>query len=218
MRRQGKRCRRSVSGKTFIAVLALVLVIGCAVGGTAAWLATKSDPIVSTFTYGDINIELTETKPESMQAKIIPGIDIEKDPKVTVKANSEACWLFVRVDEANWPTFTETDNMMKKVSYAVVDGENGWKKLEGVEGVDNVYYREVDAVTADTCFYVLKGNDRYPNGVVTVSENLTKTEVNSIVEGSSQPALTVTAYAVQRDGIDTAADAWTKVDVAATNP
>ena len=66
MRRQGKHCCRSVSGKTFIAVLALVLVIGCAVGGTAAWLATKSDSIVSTFTYGDINIELTETKPESM--------------------------------------------------------------------------------------------------------------------------------------------------------
>ena len=211
MRYQGKHCHRSVSGKTFIAVLALVLVIGCAVGGTAAWLAAKSDSIVSTFTYGNINITLTETTPEKEPVKIIPGIDIEKDPKVTVEANSEACWLFVKVDEANWPTFTETDNTTKKVSYAVIDDENGWKKLEGVEGVDNVYYREVDAVTADTGFYVLKGNDTYKNGVVTVSKNLTKTEVNSITEGT-KPSLTFTAYAVQRDGIDTAADAWAKVN------
>lgn len=215
MRYQGKHCRRSVRGKIFIAVLGLVLVIGCAVGGTVAWLTKKTDSIVSTFTYGDINITLTETTPENEPAKIIPGIDIEKDPKVTVEANSEACWLFVKLDEANWPTFTETDNTTKKVSYSVIDDENGWKKLENAEGVDNVYYREVDAVTADTDFYVLKGNDTYKNGVVTVSENLTKTEVNSIAEGI-KPTLTVTAYAVQKDGIDTAADAWAKVDVDGT--
>ena len=91
MRYQGKHCRRSVSSKTFIVMLALMLVIGCAVGGTVAWLTQKTDAVVNTFTYGDINIELTETKPENQQAKIIPGVDIVKDPKVTVKANSEAC-------------------------------------------------------------------------------------------------------------------------------
>ena len=82
-----RRARQTLG--LLIAVLALVLVIGCAVGGTAAWLATKSDSIVSTFTYGDINIALTETEPEKKPAKIIPGVDIEKALKVTVKANSE---------------------------------------------------------------------------------------------------------------------------------
>ena len=215
MRYQGKHCRRSVSGKILIVLLAMVLVIGCAVGGTVAWLTQETDSIVNTFTYGNINITLTETTPEKEPVKIIPGIDIEKDPKVTVEANSEACWLFVKVEEVNWPIFTETDNTTKKVSYAVIDDENGWKKLENVEGVDNVYYREVDAVTADTDFYVLKGNDTYKNGVVTVSENLTKTEVNSIAD-ETKPTLTFTAYAVQREGIDTAADAWAKVDVDGT--
>ena len=43
---------------------------------------------------------------------------------------------------------------------------------------------------------------------LTVSEELTKAEVNGI---TTQPTLTFTAYAVQKDGIDTAADAWTKV-------
>ena len=91
---------RELSGKLVVAMLAVTLLIGCAIGGTVAWLTAKTDPVVNTFTYGDINIELTETKPENKQAKIIPGVNIEKDPKVTVKANSEACWLFVKVEEA----------------------------------------------------------------------------------------------------------------------
>lgn len=188
--------RRSVSSRMFIAMLALVLVIGCAVGGTVAWLVAKTDPVVNTFTYGDINITLTETKPENKQAKIIPGVDIEKNPKVTVKAGSEACWLFVKVDEENWPDFKDGDT--RKVSYAIADG---WTALTDVPGV---YYREVPAATADTSFGILRDN------VVTVSSTLTKTEVNSV---NTQPKLTFTAYAVQQAGIDTAAEAW-----AAANP
>lgn len=185
--------RRSVSGRLFILMLALVLVLGCAVGGTVAWLVAKTDPVVNTFTYGDINITLTETTGDDY--KIIPGVDIGKDPKVTVKAGSEACWLFVKVEEKDWPAFKEADGTTKKVSYAMA---NGWAALDGVAGV---YYREVDAVTADTSFGILAGD------IVTVSENLTKTEVNSITAGT-QPTLTFTAYAVQKDGMADAAAAW----------
>lgn len=195
--------RRSVSSKLFVMMLALVLVFGCAVGGTIAWLTAETGPVVNTFTYGDINIELTETKPTDRQAKIIPGVDIKKDPKVTVKDGSEACWLFVKVAENNWPEFEETDGTTKKVSYAMADG---WVALDGVAGV---YYREVDAVTADISYGILKGD------IVTVSENLTKTEVSSIAAGT-HPTLTFTAYAVQKDGIGTAVDAWAKIP--STNP
>lgn len=183
--------RRSVSSKLFVMMLALVLVFGCAVGGTIAWLTAKTDPVVNTFTYGDINITLTETKPENRQATIIPGVDIEKDPKVTVKANSEACWLFVEVKEEG--TF-----VADKVTYSVADG---WTQGNDTDIPANVYYREVDAVTADTDFYVLKGNK------VTVSNSLTKEDITNI----TQPKLTFTAYAVQKDGIANAATAWSKV-------
>lgn len=195
-----KRKKKGVSTKVFLSLLALVLVVGCAVGGTIAWLTATTEPVVNTFTYGKIKIELTETKPENKQATIIPGVNISKDPKVTVKADSEACWLFVKVGEANWPTFIDEDG--RKVSYTIA---TGWEELPGESGV---YYREVDAVTADTGFYVLAGDETYHNGVVTVSEELTKAEVNGI---TTQPTLTFTAYAVQKDGINTAADAWDKV-------
>ena len=195
--------RRSVSVRTLVVMLALVLMVGCAVGGTLAWLVAKTDPVVNTFTYGDINITLTEDTGSNY--KIIPGVDIAKDPKVTVEAGSEACWLFVKVDEENWPTFKEANSETKKVSYTLADG---WTALPNVTGV---YYRKVNAVSADTNFEVLEGNK------VTVSENLTKAEVNSISAGI-QPKLTFTAYAVQKDGIADAATAWTKVNTTASNP
>lgn len=199
--------RRSVSSRTFIAMLALVLVIGCAVGGTIAWLTSTSDTVTNTFTYGDINISLSETKPDNKQAKIIPGVDIAKDPKVTVVEGSEACWLFVKVEEANWPNFKETveGKEVRKVNYTIAEG---WTALTGETGV---YYREVGAVTADTSFDVLAGN------VVTVSENLTKEDIKDI---TTQPTLTFTAYASQLHKNATteftAAEAWANVNP--TNP
>ena len=178
---------RELSGKLVVAMLAVTLLIGCAIGGTVAWLTANTAPVVNTFTYGDINIELAETT--GTNYKIIPGVDITKDPKVTVKANSEACWLFVKVQEAG--TF-----VADKVTYSIADG---WTKLTGVTGVDNVYYCEVDATTADTDFAVLRDNK------VTVSDTLTKEDIKNI---TTNPTLTFTAYAVQKDAAQTAADAW----------
>lgn len=167
--------RRNVSNKTVAILLALVLAIGCAVGGTLAWLISKTEPVVNTFTYGDINIDLAETT--GTDYKIIPGVNISKDPKVTVTAGSEACWLFVKVKEENWPTFTDADKT-KKVSYRIAEG---WTALTGQTGV---YYREVEAATAKAgvSYYILKGDTTYANGVVTVSDTLTKDEVDQLKE------------------------------------
>lgn len=191
--------KRTVSVKAFVAILALVLALGCAAGGTFAWLVTKTDPVVNTFTYGDINITLGETTGNDY--KIIPGVNIEKDPKVSVTANSEACWLFVKVEEEG--TF-----VTNKVTYSIRDG---WTQGTGANGngvPENVYYREVSAddAKAGVDYYVLAGDNTYPNGVVTVSSELTKGEIPT-----NQPKLKFTAYAVQRDAINNVADAWEKV-------
>ena len=177
---------RELSGKLVVAMLAVTLLIGCAIGGTVAWLTANTAPVVNTFTYGDINITLAETTGSNY--KIIPGVDIDKNPKVTVKKDSEACWLFVKVEETG--TF-----VANKVTYSIDDG---WTKLTGVTGVDNVYYREVGAVTADTSFDVIKDNKVY------VKDTLTKEDIKNI----TNPTLTFTAYAVQKDAAQTAADAW----------
>ena len=187
--------RRSVSSKLFVMMLALVLVFGCAVGGTIAWLTAETAPVVNTFTYGDINITLGETT--GSDYKIIPGVNIDKNPKVTVKKDSEACWLFVEVKEEG--TF-----VANKVTYSIDDG---WTQGDGTKIPANVYYRSVDAVKADTDFAVLKNNKIY------VSEELSKSDIQSI---TTQPTLTFTAYAIQKEAAGTAADAWAKIP--STNP
>ena len=196
--------RRNVSNKTVAILLALVLAIGCAVGGTLAWLISQTESVVNTFTYGDIDIDLTETT--GTEYKIIPGVNINKDPKVTVTAGSEACWLFVKVEEQG--TF-----VANKVTYGIAAD---WTKGDGTKIPENVYYREVNAAAAKAgeSYYILKGNTTYANGVVTVSENLTKDEVDQLK--GKNPTLTFKAYAVQKDGIATAAEAWAKIPATTT--
>ena len=205
--RNNSKLNKKIIAMLSVFIMLAMVVIGRSVSGTVAWLVSKSESTVSTFTLGDINITLTESDFGSQPIKIIPGIDIKKDPKVTVMANSEACWLFVKVEERNWPDFKEADGTTRKVSYSVNDG---WSALENNPGV---YFREVSAEDAQKSidYTVLAGNESCPSGVIKVSQELTKEEINSIDYSAKQPSLTFTAYAVQRAGIDTADAAWATV-------
>ena len=173
--------------KVWLSVAAIALVLCCAIGGTLAWLSAKTDSVKNTFTVGDINIDLTETTGGTY--KMVPGNTLGKDPKVTVKAGSEACWLFVKVEES--------ENFDAFMTYAIADG---WTALSGVGGV---YYREVPATDADADFTVLKNNQ------VIVKEDVTKQQLQGVKD--NLPTMTFTAYAVQQDNIADAATAWAKV-------
>ena len=174
--------------KLTVSLAVLALVACMAAGATLAWLTAKTSSVTNTFTYGDINIELKETTGESY--KMVPGNKITKDPKVTVKANSEACWLFVKVEKS-----TNFDEFM---TYGIADG---WTKLDGVDGV---YYREVTSSTTDTEYYVLSGN------LVTVKDSVTKEDFAGLK--GTMPTLTFTAYACQKDNVSTATQAWNFVN------
>ncbi len=178
--------------KAIIAVVALALVLCFAIGGTLAWLVDSTTEVKNTFTFGDINIELSES--DDLDLKMIPGNDIKKDPTVTVKADSEASWLFVKIEES--------DNFDSFMEYSIA---TGWTALNdaNADGVadDGIYYRIVDATTADTNFAVLADNS------VSVKDTVTKDMLKDGVFVA--PTLSFTAYAVQRDAnITTAAQAW----------
>lgn len=186
--------RKSVATKAMFMILAVVLIVGISVGGTLAWLTATTGPVTNTFTVGDINITLAETKSDF---KMVPGNTIEKDPTVTVKGGSEACWLFVKVDESV--------NLGTYITYTV---DSGWTKLDKDENgnsiTDLVYYRDVAASADDQSFSVLTGDQ------VTVKDSVTKTLMEQAK--TSAPTLTFTAYAVQKDNVATAAAAWAKAN------
>ena len=83
--------------KGLVIAASVMLVLCLAVGGTLAWLMDNSGPVTNTFTYGKVDIELTETT--GTEYKMVPGNTIKKDPFATVVKDSEACWLVVKVKE-----------------------------------------------------------------------------------------------------------------------
>lgn len=193
---------RGGASKMILLFLAFALVLGVAVGGTVAWLMAKTDPVVNTFTFGDITIDLEETDadedgdPDDNTYEMFPGRDISKDPRVIVREDNEACWLFVKIDTS--------ENFGDYMIYAVADG---WTQLtnDGDEAVPGVWYREVgeDRDSQDEVFYVLKDN------TVTVKSDVTKEQLEDLSESGDYPTMTFTAYAVQREMIDSAREAWT---------
>lgn len=184
--------RKMRNRRIVLTALLVVLVAALSIGGTIAWLTATTSPVTNTFTTSDINITLAETTGTSY--KMIPGYTITKDPKVTVTAGSEPCYLFVKVEESsNFGTF---------MTYDIADG---WIQLEGVSGV---YYREVNSATTAQDFSVIKNNQ------VTVNTTVTKTGMNALND-ATRPTLTFTAYATQLYKTNntkfSVADAWAEV-------
>ena len=182
--------KKSIIKIALIACAACLLICSI-VGGSIAWLMTETDPVVNVFTFGDINITLTETTGDTY--KMTPGKVLAKNPVLTVEAGSEDCWVFVKIDESEFKKLGDF------IEYKVADG---WTALEGVAGV---YYRTADFSDTDVQFYILKDNQ------VKVKDSVTKDMLEGL-DDTNYPKLTFTGYAVQRDAeidaIDTAKEAW----------
>lgn len=199
--RQDEKYAKKQSFRPLALMLTLMLVLGSVVGGTVAWLIADTDPVVNTFTYGDIDLKLEETDtdldndddPNTNQYKMLPGEDITKDPQVTVLAGSENCWLFVKL--------VKSENFDDFMTYTI---GGGWAQLYDAEGneIKGVYYRFHGETTEDEIYSVLDGD------MVSVSESVTKEMLNDLddngknVADATYPSLTVTAYAVQYSGFE----------------
>lgn len=199
MRNSNNKEPKHFGVKALVLTGAATLALTATVGGTLAWLIAE-DTVTNTFTYGDINIELTETdtgldaddNDKTNEYEMVPGNNITKDPTITVEADSEDCYLFVQLNKS--------DNFDTFMTYEV--NEEVWTALDGVE---NVYYCEVSKSDKDQIFNVLLNDE------VKVKDNVTKDMFNSLTD-ATYPELTITAYGVQRDAdidaIDTVEEAW----------
>ena len=184
--------------KTLITILATVLVCCCVVGGTLAYLMATTQTIKNTFTVGNVSITLVETEgtgdANNKSFKMVPGNTIKKDPKVTVVAGSEDCYVFVKIEESN--------NLNDFITYAVADGWNVLKN--GDATIQGVYYRSYNDDDGAQEYPVLTSNE------VTVKDTVTKTMVDGLT-AETYPTLSFTAYAIQSANTGSAYDAWLKV-------
>lgn len=207
-KRNARRRARNV-----LLIVSMMLVVAMAsIGGTVAWLAAKTTTVTNTFTAGDITLDLKEhdyiassnslsetvTVTEEDDYKIVPGLNLPKDPFVTVGAKSEACWLFVKIEKENW---------LSAMTYAVdtavqpntTDDAKTWTRVPNV--AEEVYYIKVNATSTATDYNILKGEQ------IVVPSTISKTTLNN---HSGKPVLKFTAYAVQQTAITDVNEAWTQ--------
>ena len=189
--------------RTAALLLTFVLIFGAAVGGTVAWLTAKTDDVVNTFTVGDINIVLwehklnadgtldTDEKVTRNEYDFVPGDTLPKDPTAEVLSDSEACYLFIRVKEAN-----NTVDGEKIVNYTV--DTDVWTAVPDQEGYWYCTISADDAKTGTTRS-ILKNNN------VMVSDRVTKEMADQMTDA---PTITFTAAAIQSENIAGVATAF----------
>lgn len=217
--------------KSVALFMAGALIFGISVGSTMAWLTAETPEVKNTFEVGDINILLKEHDyvpstgtlnttevDKNEDYHFVPGDTLPKDPFVTVKANSEDCYLFVKVEEqynsctvdigtVEVPNEKTVNPIIAWTAEPHVSGTaglaKGWKKHDPNEndGVE-YWYRTVTKSTEDQTWYLLENNQ------VTVSEEVIKEMVTNI--NTQKPQLTFDAAAVQNSNM-TLKDAWNQL-------
>ena len=183
---------------------ALLLVVG-SVAATVAYL-TDAKQVTNTFTVGNVAITLDEAPVDSTGKEttgdrgtantylFVPGGEYDKDPTIHVAANSEECYLFVKIVNNLESVESEVDGK----SIADQMEANGWD--EYAYGGAGVYVFESTIAKAGTV------TDKVLFETVTIAETAT----NEMLNGIADKTIVITAYAIQTAGL-TQDEAWDAV-------
>lgn len=183
--------------KALLLALCAVLLVAASVLGTMAYLTSRAE-VTNTFTVGSVSITLDEAPVDANgkettgarvttnSYKLMPGHEYDKDPTIHVAQNSEDCWLFVQITD-------EIAAIQDADTIATQMAANGWTLVD-----------------ADANVYAHNAIAKAGNNVVVFESFKIKGDVkNDALAAYANKTIKVIAYAVQADGFDTAAAAWT---------
>jgi len=128
------------------AVVSVVAIVAASVFGTVAYL-TESAAVSNTFTIGDVNLSMTESKvtPDGKVVtgegagrvstntyNLVPDTTYTKDPKIFINAGSESAFLFivVRNDIESIEAGYADDGTSDETTIAAQLAANGWAKYK----------------------------------------------------------------------------------------
>lgn len=192
--------------RILLTVCSAALLVCVTVGATVAYL-TSTKTVTNTFTVGKVDIVLDEAdvKPDGTyetnkdarvtenEYHLVPGHTYIKDPVVHVAANSEDCWLFVKL-ENDLKDIIDTTTIENQIT------AKGWTVLDA----DNGIYAYNTKVTKSSTIQNFPVFDNFKlKNDADVSGYVTDKTADDPVE------IKVTAYAVQADGFTSAQAAWT---------
>lgn len=195
--------------KALALVLCAVLLVAGSVMGTLAYL-TSTATVTNTFTVGKVGITLDETKVNTdgtadsaassrVQENgyhLLPGHRYIKDPTIHVDANSEDCYLFVKVENGISSLEAANNTNSNTMNIAGQMAEYGWK---AVANVSNVYYYAPN----NTMTAVSAGTDVHVFDYFIIDGAKTGDQIASIAgKPQDNAVIKVTAYAIQKDGFE----------------
>lgn len=216
--------------KTLTIAIALVLVVALAVGATYAYLTASSGPVKNTFVVGgavadkdlklfehvatkntDGSYTLSSNTTTSNAYTVMPGVNLPKDPTVTVEKASGEYYLFVEVTKGSGFASVTVGEKTGAPLSCNVDTAN-WQPLTltGKDANREVY---VYCVTGKSAIQsapvsnvaVLKTIGDTQNTITVSADN----DIVATLTSESASALTFNAYACQAAGFDDAAAAFT---------
>ena len=204
--------------KALLLTLCAVLLVAASVLGTMAFLTSK-DEVVNTFTVGSVAIKLDEAKVttdgkpvegaarvKANSYKLMPGLTYTKDPMVTVLKGSEDSYIKMTV------TFSKASELD---AIFAPTGANLTSIFNGYDSANWIYKGNTKDAGADTRTYEFWYKEKVgaPNADVALDALFDSITVPGTIDNDQLATIkgmtiTVNAYAIQADGFNDAADAW----------
>ena len=188
--------RRPKPRLPFSAVLSYLVLLAAAVSGVtfSKYMAgTTVGDTARVAIMRDITVTETGNFAEPDKWVITPGVDMIKNAVVNFEGSEMACYVFCEIKATGWSrlndnySFAFSGGGENILGWAV---NNGWNYLSG-NGSEAVYYRTVSANA------VLQADVLAEGGKITVSENITKTQLDSLPKDMQ---IKISATAVQYNG------------------
>lgn len=209
--------------RVLLLLASAVLLVSLSVGATLAYLQSQTAPVINTFSVGDVEIKLDEAPVDSEGKKvegnrvaantyhILPGQTYDKDPMVTVLADSESSYIrmLVTVSDiadlmAAIPEFVHKDaegNDYFNLAALVTGWDSTKWAFEGITG-GNVYeFRYYTTVSTEDAAE-LPLEPLFTN--VVIPGFLTNAEIDMLDEME----ISIIAQAIQSAGFGSADEAW----------
>ena len=120
-----QRAARHSFKKAGVLLAALVLIVSGVVGGTLAYLATSTTPVVNTFTPAEIKIEIEENFDEQVKTDV--GIKNTGDADAYVRMKLVETW--VKVDGTTRTPVAKPENA--SVNYDPATPGTDWFEMDG---------------------------------------------------------------------------------------
>ncbi len=137
-----------------VAAIAVMLVAALVVGGTLAYFTDKTEAKPNTFTVGNVGIDLTETEWDAKaDHTLVPGKSYGKNPTITVDANSQDAYVFLKLD------------LNKYVSLINLMGVDAYKNVDALKGQTYPGFIEFVGMLADNNALRAAVLDRWFSGV-----------------------------------------------------